>query len=117
MTTKPEVTRGRFEIEGEIGAGGMAAVYLGHELALNRKVAIKVLPAEVADSPERRKRFEREARAAAALNHPNIITVYEVGEHDGRPYIAMAYIDGEDLASLLRRIGKALDFIASNGEQ
>ncbi len=69
---------GRFEILDPIGAGGMGEVWRARDPALGREVAIKVLPAKVADSPERRKRFEREARATAALNHPNLLTVHDV---------------------------------------
>jgi serine/threonine protein kinase len=73
---------GRFEILDRIGAGGMGEVWRAKDSSLGREVAIKVLPAEVADSPERRKRFEREARATAGLNHPNILTIFEVSIED-----------------------------------
>mgnify|MGYP000721225233 CR=1 FL=1 len=75
-------TLGPYRLAGKLGEGGMGVVYRAEDPRLGREVAIKVLPAEVADSPERRKRFEREARATAGLNHPNILTIFEVGIED-----------------------------------
>ena len=93
---------GRFRIVRFLGRGGMGEVYLADDPRLNRSVALKVLSPDVADDPERRKFFQREATSAAALNHPNICTIFEVGEADGRPYIAMEAIEGRTLASMLR---------------
>src|SRR5438876_797111 len=88
---------GRYEIRSKIGAGGMGEVYLAQDTKLDRKVALKILPADVAAHPDRMKRFVQEAKAASALNHPNIITIYEIDETDSGHFIATEYIDGETL--------------------
>jgi serine/threonine protein kinase/Flp pilus assembly protein TadD len=88
---------GRFEIRSKIGAGGMGEVYLAQDTELNRKVAIKVLPADLATNQDRMRRFKQEATAAAALNHPNIAHIYEIGESDGTNFIAMEFVDGVTL--------------------
>ena len=80
-----------------LGAGGMGAVYKAHDEKLHRVVALKVLPPDAVSQADRRRRFLQEARAASALNHPHILTVYEIGETDGKPYMAMEYISGETL--------------------
>src|SRR6185369_13769772 len=79
---------GHFEVLGEIGRGGMGVVYLAQDLKLERQVALKLLPAGLDSDRERLRRFEREARLAAALNHANIVTVFQIGEWEGRPFIA-----------------------------
>jgi Tol biopolymer transport system component/predicted Ser/Thr protein kinase len=94
---------GPYEIVGAIGAGGMGEVYKARDTRLNRTVAIKVLPKDVAADPERKQRFEREAQAIAALNHPNICVVYDVGQESGVYYIVMEYLEGETLASRLEK--------------
>ncbi len=95
-----------YEILEEIGRGGMGVVYRAHEPSLNRTVAIKVLGQHLAQDTEYVKRFEREAQAAAALNHPNIVQIYAIGEDDGRHYFAMEYVDGTSVQELIRREGR-----------
>ena len=87
----------KYRISGEIGRGGMGVVFKAEDTKLKRPVALKLLPMEVSHFPDAKERFIREAQAAAALDHPNICTVYEVEEQDGQMYIAMAYIDGKSL--------------------
>jgi serine/threonine protein kinase len=90
----------RYEIRSKIGEGGMGEVYLAQDRKLDRKVALKILPADLASNQERMGRFVQEAKAAAQLNHPNIAHVYEIDEADGFHFIAMEFIDGETLAGL-----------------
>jgi TolB-like protein/tRNA A-37 threonylcarbamoyl transferase component Bud32 len=92
---------GHFVIREKIGAGGMGEVYLAEDQRLGRQVAIKILPAELATDSGRRARFDREARAASALNHPNIAHIYDVGDEDGTHFIAMEYVEGPDLGKRL----------------
>ncbi len=99
-------TLGHFEITGLLGKGGMGEVFRARDTRLGRDVAIKVLPAAFADEPERLRRFEREARATASLAHPNILVVYEVGYHEGAPYLVTELLKGQSLRERLR--GKAL---------
>ena len=94
---------GPHEILSLIGEGGMGEVYKAKDTRLDRTVAIKVLPEHLADNPERKARFEREAKAISQLNHPHICTLYDVGEQDGIDYIIMEYIDGETLAERIAR--------------
>ena len=102
-----------YRISGEIGRGGMGVVLKAEDTKLKRLVALKFLPPELMHSPEARERFIREAQAAAALDHPNICTVYEVEEKEGQTYIAMAYIDGKNLKERIAqeplKIDEALD--------
>jgi serine/threonine-protein kinase len=93
---------GFYEVVRLLGAGGMGEVYLARDVRLDREVAIKIIPPEVAEDPERLRRFNREARTASSLNHPNIAHVYEIGEAEGHHYIAMEYVRGEVLS---QRIG------------
>src|SRR5438445_6587169 len=88
---------GRYEIRAKIAEGGMGEVYLAEDTRLHRKVALKILPADLASNQDRMRRFEQEATTAAALNHPNIAHIYENGEHDGVNFIAMVFIDGQTL--------------------
>ncbi|MCA1638462.1 MAG: serine/threonine protein kinase, partial [Acidobacteria bacterium] len=86
-----------------LGTGGMGEVYLAEDTRLERKVALKILPAAFAQDVERMRRFVREAKAASALNHPNILTIYETGEFENTNYIASEYVEGETLSERLRR--------------
>jgi serine/threonine-protein kinase len=103
MNLPPETTLGRYKIVSLIGSGGMGQVYLAHDTTLHRKVALKVLPRDVATNQDRMRRFKQEATAAASLNHPNIAHIYEIGEAqagaeaEGCHFIAMEYIDGQTL--------------------
>jgi len=92
---------GRYEVRSKLGEGGMGAVYLAHDVGLDRKVALKILPPNLAAKKDRMERFVREAKAAAALNHPNIAHIYEIGESDGINFIAMEYVDGETLRQVI----------------
>lgn len=88
---------GNYRIVSLAGAGGMGEVYLADDQALGRRVAIKMLPESVSRDEDAKRRMQREARAVAALDHPNVCTIYEVGEHEGRPYIVMQFVEGETL--------------------
>ena len=88
---------GPYEIFSPLGGGGMGEVYRARDARLGRDVAIKVLPAAFSADPERLDRFEQEARAAAALNHPNILVVYDIGQHNRSPYIVSELLEGETL--------------------
>ena len=107
---------GPYEIYSLLGAGGMGDVYRGRDPRLGRDVAIKVLPSNASSDPGRLQRFEQEARAAAALNHPNILAVYDVGVLDGAPYIVSELLDGQTLRARLASgplpVRMALDFAA-----
>src|SRR5262245_61243057 len=88
---------GRYEIRSLIGAGGMGEVYRARDEKLHREVAVKVLPSEYTADKDRLARFEQEAQAAGALNHPNILAVYDVGAHDGSPYVVSELLEGQTL--------------------
>src|SRR3989441_4132485 len=114
---------GRYEIRSKIGAGGMGEVYLAEDTRLHRNVALKILPADLASNQDRMRRFEQEATAAAALNHPNIAHIYEIGEVDALNFIAMEFVDGvtlrqcihdgqTDLTKLLRYLQHAAEGLA-----
>src|SRR6187402_2947588 len=94
MTLDAGLKLGRYEIRSQLGAGGMGEVYLAQDTRLDRKVALKILPDEVAADPDRMERFVQEARAASGLNHPNIITIYEIDQSESTPFIAAEYIEG-----------------------
>jgi DNA helicase-2/ATP-dependent DNA helicase PcrA len=97
MKAIPEQSIAHYRILEPLGAGGMGAVYKAYDKKLHRVIALKLLKPEYVSHPDRRRRFFQEARAASALNHPHILTVYDVGEDDGTPYIAMEYVEGETL--------------------
>lgn len=105
---------GQYEIVSPLGAGSMGEVYRARDSRLNRDVAIKVLPAWISSDPQRLLRFEHEARAAAALNHPNILVVYQMGTHEGMPYLVSELLEGTTLTEVLRRgplpLRKAIDY-------
>ncbi len=94
---------GSYEVVAQIGAGGMGEVYRARDTRLDRIVAIKVLPAHLADDPERRERFEREARTIASLNHPHICVLHDIGRQDGTDFLVMEYLEGETLAQRLMK--------------
>src|SRR5687767_7681568 len=97
MTLLPGLRIGAYEIVELVGEGGMGQVYRAHDPRLGRDVAIKVLPAAFSTDADRLRRFEQEARSAAALNHPNILAVYDVGTHDAAPYIVSELLAGTTL--------------------
>src|ERR687890_1723317 len=97
MKVLPETNVAHYRVMEPLGAGGMGAVYKAYDEKLHRVVALKLLPPEYTSHEDRRRRFLQEARAASALNHPHILTVYEFGEDGGHPYMAMEYVEGETL--------------------
>ncbi len=101
MPLQPGTTLGPYQIESPLGAGGMGEVYKATDTRLERTVAIKVLPAHVASDPERKARFEREAKVISGLNHPHICTLYEFDTQDGTDFLVMEYLEGETLADRL----------------
>jgi eukaryotic-like serine/threonine-protein kinase len=101
MTLTAGSRLGPYEILSALGAGGMGEVYRARDTRLGREVAVKVLPSSFSQDAERLRRFEQEARAAGVLNHPNITAVYDVGSHDGAPYVVQELLEGETLRSLL----------------
>ncbi len=104
----------RYELQRELGRGGMGVIYLARDTALDRPVALKFLGALVDGNEEFKRRFEREAKAAAKVNHPNIVSIYDIGTQEGKAYIAMEYIEGGDLSKYLRQKGPLSPREASN---
>ncbi len=103
MPLKPGTRLGPYQVQAPLGAGGMGEVYKATDTRLDRLVAIKVLPSHVADDPELRQRFEREARAISSLSHPHICALFDIGQENGTDYLVMEYLEGETLASRLER--------------
>ncbi|HEX4441244.1 MAG TPA: serine/threonine-protein kinase, partial [Thermoanaerobaculia bacterium] len=101
MTLATGTKLGPYEVLALLGAGGMGEVYRARDERLRRDVALKVLPAAIAQDADRLRRFESEARAASALNHPNIVTVHDIGTSDGTTYMAMELVDGASLRQML----------------
>src|ERR1700758_2129749 len=105
---------GPYEIQSPLGAGGMGEVYRARDPRLERVVAIKILPASFAADPDRLQRFAQESRAAAALNHPNILSIYDIGDDHGTPYVVSELLQGESLRDRLVRgpvaSRKAIDY-------
>jgi predicted ATPase len=120
MMLSPGTKLGSYEIVAPLGVGGMGEVYLAQDVRLRRNVAIKILPAEFSADSDRLLRFEREARSASALNHPNIVTIYELGQDDSTHYIAMELVEGKTLRELLVAgllpIRKAIEIAAEVAE-
>ena len=119
MPLAPKTQLGRYEVRSLLGAGGMGEVYLAQDTSLNRRVALKVLPPDVASNNDRMRRFKQEATAAASLNHPSIAHIYEIGEFDGLNFIAMEYVEGATLrakihddAEELPKLLRALQHVA-----
>src|ERR687893_642354 len=103
MPVAPGTRLGPYEILSPLGAGGMGEVYLAEDTRLGRKVALKILPHTLAQDGERMQRFVREAKAASALNHPNIAHIYEIGESEGTNFIAMEFVEGASLREKIHR--------------
>ncbi|HEY8225651.1 MAG TPA: serine/threonine-protein kinase, partial [Pyrinomonadaceae bacterium] len=105
---------GRYEIRSKIGEGGMGEVYLARDLEIGRDVAVKVLPSTFSTDKDRLQRFQQEACAAGALNHPNILSIYDVGKHDGSPYVVSELLEGETLRKRISGTGlgqrRAIDY-------
>ncbi|HXY41033.1 MAG TPA: serine/threonine-protein kinase, partial [Vicinamibacteria bacterium] len=114
MTLTAGSRLGPYEISGLLGAGGMGEVYRAHDTRLGREVAVKVIPQELAADKDRLTRFEQEARLAGSLNHPNVLTVYDVGTHDCTPYLVTELLEGRSLRDLLERgplpVRKAVEY-------
>ncbi len=109
MSINPGTRLSHYEIISRIGAGGMGEVYLAQDTKLDRKVALKILPADVASDHDRMDRFVREAKSAAALNHPHIAHIHEIGEHEGTHFIVMEFVDGVTLRETIHREGTELN--------
>src|SRR5215813_7820241 len=111
MTLATGTRVGRYEIRSQIGAGGMGEVYLAEDTELHRTVAIKILPDAPALNQLRLRRFVQEAKAASSLNHPNILTIYEIGTIASRHFIATEFIDGDTLRERIRAGMKLTDIL------
>lgn len=111
---------GRYEVRSKLGEGGMGEIYLAEDAQLRRRIALKILPGDLAGNQDRMRRFIQEAQAAAALNHPNVAHIYEIGEHDGVHFIAMEFVDGLTLREKIHRehtdLGKVLRYLQQVAE-
>src|SRR5262245_3258249 len=109
----PDFNLSHYRLISMIGAGGMGEVYLAQDTKLDRKVALKILPAELATNQDRMRRFRQEAKTASGLNHPNIVTIYEIDQTDSGPFMATEFIDGQTLRERLRlrpmKVNEALE--------
>src|SRR5687768_9219118 len=105
-TFTPGTTFAGYRVDSLVGRGGMGVVYRATDLSLERPVALKLIAPELAENERFRARFLREPRLAASLDHPHVIPIHEAGEHDGQLYLAMRFVEGEDLKTLLHRDGK-----------
>src|SRR5215510_15120448 len=103
MMLNPGRVLGPYQIVELLGSGGMGEVYRAHDPRLGRDVAIKILRADCVADPERKRRFTQEARAASALNHPNIVTIYDISQADGMDFLVMEYVKGKSLGALIGR--------------
>ena len=117
MDTQPYSALGRYKILSPLGSGGMGEVFLAEDTQLRRKVAIKILPKEIALNRERLRRFEQEAYAASGLNHPNILTIYEFAVSDGTHFLATEYVEGQTLREKLQSDQLAIAEALSIAEQ
>jgi eukaryotic-like serine/threonine-protein kinase len=114
MTLASGTKLGRYEIRSQLGAGGMGEVYQGRDTQLGRDVAVKVLPTTLSTDTDRLRRFEQEACAASALNHPNILVVHDIGAHDGTTYVVSELLEGETLSE---GIGSAMRLAAAANDK
>src|SRR5260370_41377988 len=103
MSLQPATRLGPYEIISSIGAGGMGEVYRARDTRLDRIVAVKILPEHLSSNPQLRERFEREARAISSLSHPNICSLYDVGQQNGIDYLVIEHLEGETLAGQLKK--------------
>src|ERR1700733_6892443 len=94
---------GPFEIQAPLGAGGMGEVYRARDTRLDRTVAVKILPSHLSENPEAKQRFDREARAISSLSHPNVCTLFDVGQQGAVEFLVMEYLEGETLADRLAK--------------
>jgi serine/threonine protein kinase len=125
----PSTRISRYEVIAELGRGGMATVFRAYDPSFDREVAVKVLPREFLHDPQFRERFQREIKTIAQLEHPAIVPVYDVGEHDGQPFFVMRYMTGgslsewikqrkfslEDTARIIERLADALEYAHAKG--